>query len=202
MAAIRLRSWLDASPPLRPAARASSEENSCAEPFSWAALPPLLPACLASSGLNSWADPLAWAAWPPLLAISRCLNSSMEPKPRLPLGICSLLSTGPVLGRRTHQVILRFPALGTGSAAINLADMFRRVSSLETDRAESHTVDQAGIEHVQQEQNADDGSRDHDRHPIRYRRPMPLKKGHRVSAGVLAGVDADANRRQDQEQQE
>ena len=84
------------------------------------------------------ADPLAWAAWPPLLAISRCLNSSMEPKPRLPLGICSLLSTGPVLGRRTHQVILRFPALGTGSAAINLADMFRRVSSLETDRALPH----------------------------------------------------------------
>src|SRR2546426_959244 len=48
MADIRLRSWLEASPPFRPAARASSDENSCAEPFSCAALPPLLPACQAS----------------------------------------------------------------------------------------------------------------------------------------------------------
>src|SRR5688500_12720264 len=52
----RLR--LTASPPLRPASRASFESNSCAVPFS----------C---------------AARPPLLAISRCLLGSIEANPRL-----------------------------------------------------------------------------------------------------------------------
>src|SRR5438270_6835969 len=70
---MRVRSWLDASPPLRPAARASSEENSCADPFSCAALPPLLPACRASSEENSCAEPFRCAAWPPLLAIPAVL---------------------------------------------------------------------------------------------------------------------------------
>src|SRR5207253_5186872 len=92
--------------------RASSEENSCADPFSCAALPPLLPACRASSEENSCAEPFRCAAWPPLLAISRCFASSMEPKPRLPLaGICRLLES-PV-----------------ASAGINLADRIGQLSS-------------------------------------------------------------------------
>ena len=58
MSAMCWRSWLTASPPLRPASRASSE-------------------------LNSWALPDSCAARPPLAAISRCLSSSIEAKPRL-----------------------------------------------------------------------------------------------------------------------
>jgi hypothetical protein len=52
------RFWLTASPPLRPASRASPESN-------------------------SWAVPFACAALPPLLAISFCLLRSIEAKPRL-----------------------------------------------------------------------------------------------------------------------
>src|ERR1700730_5068244 len=119
MAAMRLRSWLEASPPLRPAARASSEENSCADPFSWAALPPLLPAERASSELNSCADPFWCAACPPLLAISRCFASSMEPKPRLPLtGILS----PPFNRTAARRGINKGPRATNGIAAINLAD--------------------------------------------------------------------------------
>src|SRR5881394_3400083 len=58
MADMWARSRLTASPPLRPATRASSEVNSCAVP-------------------------LAWAARPPLLAISRCFVGSIDAKPRL-----------------------------------------------------------------------------------------------------------------------
>src|SRR5215813_2296635 len=52
----RLR--LTATPPLRPASRASLESNSCAVPF-------------------------ACAAFPPLLAISFCFSRSIEANPRL-----------------------------------------------------------------------------------------------------------------------
>src|SRR5262245_21122122 len=52
----RLR--LTATPPLRPASRASLESNSCAVPF-------------------------ASAAFPPLLAISFCFSRSMDANPRL-----------------------------------------------------------------------------------------------------------------------
>src|SRR5689334_6539337 len=58
MAAMCSRLRLTATPPLRPASRASPESNSCAVP-------------------------LAWAALPPLLAISRCLPRSIDAKPRL-----------------------------------------------------------------------------------------------------------------------
>src|SRR5262249_2125873 len=58
MADMCARSRLTASPPFRPATRASSDVNSCAVP-------------------------LAWAALPPLLAISRCLPGSIDAKPRL-----------------------------------------------------------------------------------------------------------------------
>src|SRR5262245_11593602 len=58
MADLCARSRLTASPPFRPATRASSDVNSCAVPF-------------------------AWAARPPLLAISRCLLGSIDAKPRL-----------------------------------------------------------------------------------------------------------------------
>src|ERR1051325_6560894 len=47
------------------------------------ASPPLRPATRASSDVNSWAVPLACAARPPLLAISRCLDGSIDAKPRL-----------------------------------------------------------------------------------------------------------------------
>src|ERR1044071_1955713 len=47
------------------------------------ASPPLRPATRASSDVNSWAVPLAWAARPPLLAISRCFDGSIDAKPRL-----------------------------------------------------------------------------------------------------------------------
>ena len=57
------------------------------------AWPPLRPACRASSGENSCAVPCACAARPPLLAISRCLEASIAANPRLLrpsllLGIC------------------------------------------------------------------------------------------------------------------
>src|SRR5436305_9096029 len=58
MADMWARSRLTASPPLRPATRASSE-------------------------VNSWAVPFAWAARPPLLAISFCFAASIDAKPRL-----------------------------------------------------------------------------------------------------------------------
>src|SRR6476620_8869210 len=58
MAAMCSRFLLTVTPPLRPAARASLESNSCAVPF--------------------WC-----AARPPLLAISRCFERSIEAKPRL-----------------------------------------------------------------------------------------------------------------------
>src|SRR5919206_4154496 len=68
MADMCARSRLTASPPFRPATRASSEVNSCAVP-------------------------LAWAARPPLLAISRCLLGSIDAKPRL-LVLAMCLSFG------------------------------------------------------------------------------------------------------------
>lgn len=46
------------------------------------ASPPLRPASRASVALNWCALPLAWAALPPLLAIWRCRSGSMEAKPR------------------------------------------------------------------------------------------------------------------------
>src|SRR5262245_59486608 len=58
MAAMCSRLRLTATPPLRPASRASLESNSCAVPF-------------------------ACAAFPPLLAISFCFSRSIEANPRL-----------------------------------------------------------------------------------------------------------------------
>ena len=58
IAAICARSRLTVTPPLRPAWRASSDDHSCAVPFSWAALPPRL-------------------------AISFCRSGSIDAKPRL-----------------------------------------------------------------------------------------------------------------------
>src|SRR5258708_7277747 len=46
------------------------------------AAPPLRPASRASSRENSWAVPFMCAARPPLLAISFCLWASIEAKPR------------------------------------------------------------------------------------------------------------------------
>ena len=57
MAAMCARSRLTVTPPLRPAFRASSDDHSCAVPFSW-------------------------AARPPLLAISRCRMGSIDANPR------------------------------------------------------------------------------------------------------------------------
>src|SRR5580698_5460702 len=48
--------------------------------------PPLRPAARASSAVNSWARPWACAAFPPLLAISRCLSRSIDANPRLLFG--------------------------------------------------------------------------------------------------------------------
>src|SRR5262245_24767562 len=47
------------------------------------ATPPLRPASRASPESNSWAVPFACAALPPLLAISRCLLRSIDANPRL-----------------------------------------------------------------------------------------------------------------------
>src|SRR5215467_2682014 len=58
MAAMCSRFRLTATPPFRPASRASLESNSCAVP-------------------------LACAAFPPLLAISFCLSRSIDANPRL-----------------------------------------------------------------------------------------------------------------------
>lgn len=58
IAAMWARSRLTVTPPLRPAWRASSDDHSCAVPFSWAALPPRL-------------------------AISFCRAGSIDAKPRL-----------------------------------------------------------------------------------------------------------------------
>lgn len=57
MAAMCARSRLTVTPPFRPAFRASSDDHSCAVPFSW-------------------------AARPPLLAISRCRMGSIDANPR------------------------------------------------------------------------------------------------------------------------
>ena len=45
--------------------------------------PPLRPAARASSELHSWAVPLACAALPPFEAISRCFSPSIDANPRL-----------------------------------------------------------------------------------------------------------------------
>src|SRR5438128_4329352 len=307
MAAIRLRSWLEASPPLRPAARASSEENSCADPFSWAALPPLLPAERASSGLNSCADPFWCAAWPPLLAISRCFASSIEPKPRLPLpGICFAsfhwttarrrssgpratdaiaainladtvgglsritlcdarpeplvtsglaaaeegahpLPKGPLSAVRRgaartvrrirggHRLAIRrchrpgrlavhaLPG-GGGDAAVHTMELAADARVLLAQplvlatqvgdrrfagrhpaphRTDAYAVHDARVDHVEQEQAAEHGGGEHDRDPIRDRRPVPLPERHVMRAGVPAhGIDGHDASGEDQEQQE
>src|SRR6478609_11340938 len=75
-ALLRLRDWPRASPPRRPMAAMCSR-------FRLTATPPLRPASRASLESNSWAVPFACAAFPPLLAISRCLLRSIDAKPRL-----------------------------------------------------------------------------------------------------------------------
>ena len=77
ISAILARSMDTRSPPLRPASRASSGENSCALPFS----------C---------------AARPPFRAISRCFSGSMDANPRflVPDSICTSFQVhGPTLRR-------------------------------------------------------------------------------------------------------
>src|SRR5450830_1324949 len=64
------------SPPLRPISAMWLRSRLTASPPFW-------PARRASSESNSWAVPFWWAAWPPLLAISRCWFWSMAAKPRL-----------------------------------------------------------------------------------------------------------------------
>ncbi len=44
--------------------------------------PPFRPASRASSDVNSWAVPFSWAAFPPFEAISRCRSGSIPAKPR------------------------------------------------------------------------------------------------------------------------
>jgi hypothetical protein len=84
----------------------------------------LRPASRASSELNSWALPDSCAARPPLAAISRCLSSSIEAKPRLLLpwfwfwlAMESLLGVSRPIGGSDH---LPDPPLDGGGTTANV----------------------------------------------------------------------------------